>query len=967
MSGKDSENLTMSLFADETSTASDPASWLRDIGTPSSDAVEGLVYVTGYDPSERSPEEISVMEKAAEYGASAVFFEGERNGRAPQPQAFIFIDKGPEDDHDFAVLHKKLWSWGQVPLLYRKLPGLVQLFRCAHGPDFMSKSGQLVCKPVKTLELASAISNDPWWDSSQIWSGTLWDNSSACKTLLSAKKAAHKALIDAVKNLSDTLNEERILPNHLRRRLLILSLLIAYLEQREVFTEGYFSQFLSGAVEFFEVLADGQALVALLEALENRFNGHVFTLSSEDREKLNASSQLDRFSRLIEGREEAGGQLSLWKLYSFKDLPVELISHIYQLFVKDADVSVYTPPFLVRLMLEESLSWDRLDRLISEDEIILDPACGSGVFLVEAYKRLVLHWRSRNQWKRPDKEVLKNLLDRIHGVDLESGAVELAAFSLCLALCDALAPEAIRVSIKLFPLLAGRTLHHSCFFEAKEKNIIPQQVGVILGNPPFASSLSTEAAQRSYKNYTLNVGHLPDKQIGYLFLHEAMELVAQGGILCMLQQYNFLYNQQSLEFRRRFIERWDVREVLDFISVRGLFQKGNADTKIVVVVAEAKKPPQDRRILHATFRRSGRIDAEQGFDIDYYDLHWVPRALALSNDSIWRTNLLGGGRALSLVDRLKKYRTLESYAKSLGWDFGEGFIEGGRGVQRDAKHIIGKPLLRSAALTAEGIDEDAIQIAPEKSYEGPRSEARFTPPMLLIREHMDIPHALWTKAYLTYTQQVVGFCAPKNQIKQLIEVDKWLHKNSNALKAYISLISPRLFIQKATAIQADDIFSIPYPESSTLDLSTNEEIIVSDIVDYYRDLVRLGESSVAMSQTGHAALEKFNEVFTKQINSIYKNKPLRALEPYSWPGIICQPYVFGDGDVDWVHAEELQARLNSLLRDRQGSSLNVTRISRIYDGGFMFLLKPAPLRYWLRSIALRDADETLADLRTQGF
>jgi hypothetical protein len=53
-----------------------------------------------------------------------------------------------------------------------------------------------------------------------------------------------------------------------------------------------------------------------------------------------------------------------------------------------------------------------------------------------------------------------------------------------------------------------------------------------------------------------------------------MEMLAPGGILSMLQQYNFLYNQKSLEFRRKFIERWDVREILDFISVRGLFQKG---------------------------------------------------------------------------------------------------------------------------------------------------------------------------------------------------------------------------------------------------------------------------------------------------------------------------------------------------------------------------------------------------------
>src|SRR5690606_1218170 len=111
-------------------------------------------------------------------------------------------------------------------------------------------------------------------------------------------------------------------------------------------------------------------------------------------------------------------------------------------------VSVYTPHFVVRLMLGEVLSFERLDRLQQKDGVILDGACGSGIFLVEAYKRLVLHWRARNEWKLPDQHILKDiLLKRIRGVDWDEGAVELATFSLCLALCDALKPEEIRSSV----------------------------------------------------------------------------------------------------------------------------------------------------------------------------------------------------------------------------------------------------------------------------------------------------------------------------------------------------------------------------------------------------------------------------------------------------------------------------------------------------------------------------------------
>jgi hypothetical protein len=71
--------------------------------------------------------------------------------------------------------------------------------------------------------------------------------------------------------------------------------------------------------------------------------------------------------------------------------------------------------------------------------------------------------------------------------------------------------------------------------------------------------------------------------------------------------------------------------------------------------------------------------------------------------------------------------------------------------------------------------------------------------------------------------------------------------------------------------------------------------------------------------------------------------------------------------VDWSGDDGLKGKLDILLHEQKGTTLHVTRIARIYDGNFVFLLKPDRLRYWLRSVALRDADETLSDLRAQGF
>jgi hypothetical protein len=945
----------------------DRAKWLLDLdASVQGMSVDGLVPVSGFERDGRAPEEIAMMEKAQSYGAQAVFFEAGRNGRSPVAQAFVFVSDGPAEDQQFAELHQRLWSWGGVPLLYRKTQGLVQLFRCAHKPDFVSETGTIICNPFKTLKLAATISDDPWWDASQLRNGTLWDDPRVCQEMLSASQAAQKSLIDAVRQLNADLNKKNILKKHLRRRLLILSLLISYLEERGVFLPGFFGQFLKGANKFFEVLKNGKALIKLLAHLEERFNGRVFILSDSDRESLRESTQLDRFARLIEGHEELGGQLTLWRLYSFKDLPVELISHIYQIFVKDSDSSVYTPPFLVRLMLEESLSWERLDRLEQQNEIILDPCCGSGVFLVEAYKRLVLHWRSRNQWKRPDETVLKNLLHKVHGIDLEEGAVELAAFSLCVALCDALEPEAIRASIKLFPPLAENTLHHSCFFDAKEQGLIKQPIALVTGNPPFTSTLNTEGAKRSYKRYVVTHGSLPDKQLAYLFLHEAMEMVAEGGVLCMLQQYNFLYNQKSLGFRRNFIKKWDVREILDFISVRGLFKKGDADTKVVVVVANAATPPASRKILHATFRRSGRADAEQGFDIDYYDLHWLPRDLVLSNDAVWRADLLGGGRVLGFVDRLREIRTLGRYAAKPGWDVGEGFIVGKKGSLAKAPHITGKPLLEPKHLK-DNASLVGLQTVTATRFKSSYTSKRFQGPMVLIHEHEDLTAKSFLSGYYTYKHKIMGFCAPKSDAGEIEKIASWLKIARRPLQAFVTAAGMTTFTQKASWVGLNDIKALPYPENRTLDLSPNEQILVDDIVDYYRDLIRLGEDSPAMRESGSSICSDFSDVFVRQINAIYKKNPLHVVPAQTWPGVICQAFAFGKGKIDWSGADELKGKLTTLLHEKQGTTLHVTRIARIYDGSFIFMLKPDRLRYWLRSVALRDADETLSDLRAQGF
>jgi hypothetical protein len=214
---------------------------------------------------------------------------------------------------------------------------------------------------------------------------------------------------------------------------------------------------------------------------------------------------------------------------------------------------------------------------------------------------------------------------------------------------------------------------------------------------------------------------------------------------------------------------------------------------------------------------------------------------------------------------------------------------------------------------------------------------------------------------------MVGLCAPQKDLPKLEAIDRWMSAEKRTLRAYLALTSPGLFAQKATALQAYDIYSIPYPTDGSFDLSENERIVVDDIVDYQSELIRLGESSSAMRQVCDQDLQAYANVLSRQVNALYGSPSFGLLDQFTWSGAVCQAYGFGAAEVDWSGAQELRGRITELLHMQSHQHLTMTRICRLYDQRFLFILKPDRLRYWMRSIGLRDADDVLADLRVQGY
>ena len=905
-----------------------------------------------------------------------VFFRRFSDGRSSQISAYV-VDNSDErlDEKALAELHQKVWLHGATPLLYIAWPSRIDILTCARGPDFWEDE-DCHYKPVKSFEVgalsaAAEISSElKRFSALRLVDGTFWEEPTN-GDLADYTKTAHQLLIQGVVETDTALEGEK---KPILRQLLLLMVLIKYLEDRQVFPDGFFGKFHKGATDFFEVLkgGDSQEVCRLLDFLEDQFNGDVFSLPSVDRQALN-NDILIHFANLVEART-LKQQRYLWKQFSFKHLPVEIISNLYQRFVDGGHGTVYTPPFLASLLLDYAMPYEKL----TGEERVLDPACGSGIFLVGAFKRFINVWRSRNDWQLPDVDTLKRILKQsIFGIEIDSNAIHLTAFSMCLAICDALQPNVIWEDLKFDKLRESNLLEADFFsvlldFHQGKHTILQERFDVIIGNPPFESQLSTagieinKTAQRQDKKR----GVIPDNQSAYLFLEQAFVILRSAGQVCLIQPIGLLYNRKAQNFRTYLFRKYKVDTVFDFVSIRKLYE--GADAKTIALLAQGSEPSNDHRITHLTFRRTVSVKEHICFELDHYDRQHVSQKQVEEYPYIWRSNLLGGGRLFDISRRLQSMRKLGEYIKQKEWDYGEGFIIGkeiekeGKVKRTPAPFLTGRPFLPTKAFTDTGVDETQIKTVEETLFHTAYTESRYSLPLILIKKIDSLPIIFWDKDFIAYNHSIVGIPAPHAQT-ELREFYNTISQNHDIYRFFCTLNGTSL-VGKATTLLKKDIDELPYPEDfSKFSFSFWEKALCEDTLKYLTNYVRLGQNSELLTKAANMDdLRAYSDMFIRMLKSVYDN--LRASDPIFLNGLTCQLFYFGERpDFSWL-SEQPEDELRALVyNDNNHAYLRTIRMLRLYSKNSLLLIKPDRLRYWIRSTAVRDADETIVDLRRQGY
>ena len=288
------------------------------------------------------------------------------------------------------------------------------------------------------------------------------------------------------------------------------------------------------------------------------------------------AAHLEILFRFRSGREEihgSTGQHRLWRQYDFKYIPVELISAVHDRFLAErgADRRVrgayYTPMFLADTVIAQV--WKRLRPAARSNGRFLDPACGSGIFLVRLFQRLCEHRRAARPGRTIPWDALLDVLSRLHGRDLDGGAVRVAVFSLYVALLEEVTPPAIRKLMehgRVLPPLFGKTLRHEDFF-AVEPAVA--QVDVVVGNPPWSSRRGERHSSLEWcEGERLPA---PGREQAWPFVWKSLRhLREDGAVAFLLPAMGFLHNHagHAVEARRRLLRAAQVFSVVNFADMR---------------------------------------------------------------------------------------------------------------------------------------------------------------------------------------------------------------------------------------------------------------------------------------------------------------------------------------------------------------------------------------------------------------
>lgn len=773
------------------------------------------------------------------------------------PIAIVAEFGGRASDAILRELQRLAWNFSHSPTVVTVEHGLLRVWTCCEPPDNKRPVGDYVVHELSDIDLADDQPTHITQRATQVlhWvnlvSGQFFREHSE---RFNRDQRADQMLLGNLRHLRKMLQEAGLTDNDICHDLLARIVFIQFLFDRKdskgnaALNHNKLASLHEESIlkakhtNFLSILENYDETYRLFDWLNSKFNGDLFpgkgdTPQARERgwqteKNVVKPAHLQLLRQFISGGVDMpSGQYCLWPQYSFDAIPLEFISSIYETFVTErasGEGIFYTPQHLVDFILDRVLPWDGDQWNLK----ILDPACGSGVFLVKAFQRLIHRWKRSHHGQAVRAEILRGLLEKnLFGVDKDPHAVRVASFSLYLAMCDEIDPKHYWTQV-VFPAMRGQRLINSDFFEESQPGFRTREdaasYDLVIGNAPWGKNLLTHAAQEWAKDAE-HRWPLANKDIGNLFLPKAAFLVKPSGRVSMIQSANSLLFHRgapACAFRKQFFTMFQTEEVVNLSALRfKVFNRKTHATKTSVApscVITFSPLPANERFAYTSPKQTEELADEFEIIVESNDVKWIRPEEAASDADIWTVLMWGDRRDRSLVQRLKSYNTLSSIDAEIGIKTRDGICFGDR--KRHQPKLSGRLILTDGDFPADDLlylEPDSLSaITDEGAFVHSKDSTdfgAFTYPQLLIKKGWRTDTSRF-KARLTKNRNSLGFLCTKSYItvhapanyRGVIEA-ACLSYNS-ILAVYFLLLTSGRFASYRPEPLKEEVLDVPIPE-----------------------------------------------------------------------------------------------------------------------------------------------------------
>ena len=402
---------------------------------------------------------------------------------------------------------------------------------------------------------------------------------------------------------------------------------------------------------------------------------------------------------------------------------------------------------LVDFILNEVLPWPDEDNK-RYDLKILDPACGSGIFLVESYKRLIARWKYCNPSVKVTKNILeKLLLNSIYGIEINPDAIKVAAFSLYLTMLNYTDPKEVLSDVKFFkPLIrwsneqeiaehkgkdTGNNLFQYNTFDP-EIDVYNNTFDLVVGNPPWKRNQLDELVGKY-----LNDHKFPD-QIMCAYLDKMSRIIPSGEI-ALVSTAKLLFNTGKIyeSFRQRFFNNNNIEAIINFSILRDvIFEKAKTPAAVIIYLPfkQESEYEHNSRIIYCTPKNTETIKNRKSIVIDASEIKYISRSeIVKKGSNVFKIAMWGNVRDQKLINKLKEYPSLNSMISKQ--ESGMGLIN-----DKDASKKGNARLSRHLFIKAESIQPYYTEKKGLSKFgdmhEMYRKDDRniFDPPLILFKE-----------------------------------------------------------------------------------------------------------------------------------------------------------------------------------------------------------------------------------------